>query len=111
MTLYVIKSAMFGTLTEATTSATEANVWRGHGTWVIEEQPGISPEETQAVSDLDDWLLQNYSKGAHWIYETTDAASHVAALREFGGDIGKYRASLKRQWEATEDYAEDIRNA
>lgn len=111
MTLYVIRSAMFGSLTEATTSETEANIWRDHGTWTVEEQPDATPEEQAVVAQLNDWLLVNYSNGAHWIYETTGEARHVAALRAMDGDVQAYRASLERQWEATEDYAEDIRNA
>jgi len=111
MTLYVKRSATFGSLVEATTCADTANIWREHNTWAIEEQRPISDEELNAVSDLNQWLLKNYNNGAHWIYETTDTARHVAALRHFDGDMPKYRASLKRQWEVTEDYAEDIRSA
>ena len=111
MTLYVIRSATFGSLVEATTCADTANIWREHNTWAIEAQPSISDEELNVVTDISQWLLENYNNGAHWIYETTDTAHHVAALRHFDGDVSKYRASLKRQWEVTEDYAEDIRNA
>lgn len=111
MALYVIRSAEFGSLVEATTRTDTANIWRGDNTWAIEAQRPISDEERSVVTDLGQWLLENYNNGAHWIYETTDIARHVAALRAMNGDVQAYRASLKREWEATEDYAEDIRNA
>ncbi len=111
MTLYVIRSASFGSLVEATTCADIANIWREDNTWTVEAQHPISDEERSVVTDLGQWLLENYNNGAHWIYETTDAAHHVAALRAMDGDVQAYRASLKREWESTEDYAEDIRGA
>jgi hypothetical protein len=111
MTIYVIRSASFGDIVEATTHESSADIWRRDDTWTIEEQPDATDDETVALEALDAWLIDNYDNGAHWVYETTDRARHVVGLREAQGDIAAYRATLRAQWELVGDYADDIRNA
>lgn len=79
--------------------------------YTIEEQADASDAEKAVVESLNEWLLQHYNDGAHWIYETTEEDQHIVALRELGGDIEAYKADLKRGWELLEDVSADVRAA
>lgn len=117
MTIYVIRNDEFeaNEIVDVTNREASAKHWlslgRGETSYRIEEQADATEEEAATVEALKDWLIDNYEKGAHWIYETTSTQQFVVELRERAGDIDAYKASLSRHWEVIEDYAADIRAA
>lgn len=108
--IYAIYSKAFGDLVEATALKASADIWRNDN-WRVDELPAASGAEQEAVKAIQQWLIENYKRGGHWIFETTNDATHVVRLREFGGDVEAYKADMARDFEAIEEYAEDIRNA
>lgn len=108
--IYAIYSKAFGDLIEATTTKASSDIWREAG-YRIDELPAASDEERATVEAIQQWLIENYKRGGHWIFETTNEATHVVRLREFGGDLAAYKADMARDFEAIEEYADDIRNA
>lgn len=108
--IYAIYSKAFGDLVEATAHKANADIWRD-GEWRVDELPAASDEERATVEAIQQWLIENYKRGGHWIFETTNNATHVVRLREFGGDVEAYKADMARDFEAIEEYADDIRNA
>lgn len=108
MTIYVITSRHDANdIVEVTANAASADFWRKD--WTVTEHPDATPEEMEQVEDITEWLMDNYSAGAHWVFETTPTAAHVIALRSH--TPGEYRVALERQWRAMDDYAADIRAA
>lgn len=108
--IYAIYSKAFGDLIEATTMKASADFWR-EANYRIDELQAPSDEECNAIEAIQKWLIENYKRGGHWIFETTNEATHIVRLREFGGNVEAYKADMARDFEAIEEYAEDIRNA
>lgn len=118
MTIYVISPPAddWGDdyITDVTTSEASVAFWRTAGrgfTYNIEEQPDADEAELAIVETLNDWLIANYDRGAHWVYETTDKLTHVVMLRKLGGDLEAYKADLSKHWELVDEYASDIRKS
>jgi hypothetical protein len=109
MTIHVFRypGALGDTPTVTTYPSTIAFL-RDRG-YVEEIQAAPTDDELVAVESIKEWLLQNYERGAHWIYETRETAEHVVLLREMGMEA--YRADMQRNWETLEDYSQDIRNS
>lgn len=112
MAIFVIRSDGFkpNEIVDVTVRAESATRWAGDR-YRVEEQPDATAAEAAVVETLTEWLIDNYEKGAHWVYETTDKCRHVVELRERRGDVEAYMASLRRHWELVDDHAADIRNA
>lgn len=108
MTIYAIRSARFGDLWDVTT-ATPSTFWATNADVTITEHPDATADELATVAELNQWLIDNYNAGAHWIVETTDDAQHILKLREM--TLGEYRVALERNWLSLEDYAADVRAA
>lgn len=108
--LYVLREAELGIISEATFDPQTAAFWRRElSHYTVETQPTATDTEINQVEALNEWLLRHYNEGAHWVYETTDTATHVANIREQG--YAQYKLSLARHWQVVQDYADDIRNA
>lgn len=115
MTIYVIRADdEYADISCVTDCREKADFWRTAGrfvSYVVTEQVDPTVDELSQVEALKNWLVENYERGAHWVYETTDTLQYVVDLRGHGGDINAYKADLERHWEVVEDYACDIRNA
>jgi hypothetical protein len=49
--------------------------------------------------ELEQYALDNYDNGGHWVYETHGNEDYQEVLDANGGDIAKAKASLKEYWE------------
>lgn len=105
--IYVIRNKI-GCIISTTSDATSGEYYASIG-YALESQPDATPAELAAVAELNVWLRDHYNDGAHWVYETTDTAEHVVALRE--QTMPEYKQALRAHWELIDGVATDIRNA
>lgn len=108
--IYAIYSEAFGDLVEATTSEESAAIWRNEN-WRVDALPAATESERESVKAIEAWLIENYKRGGHWIFETTNEATHVIQLREHGGNVDAYKNEMARDFEAIEEHAQEVRSA
>ena len=116
MTIYIIRSDASDEryIADVTSDADAIASWNDnkyHLRFVVDEQPDATADEMAAVAAIDAWLLANYARGGHWIYETTDELHHVVALRGHGGNLDAYKADMRDHWELLNGVDADISNA
>ena len=56
---------------------------------------------TEAQAILQQYALDNYEEGGHWVYETHEAAEYQEYLDEAGGNIAKAKKLVREYWELT----------
>ena len=54
---------------------------------------------TTKYPELEQYALDNYNQGGHWVYETHGNEDYQEVLEYCGNDIEKAKASLKEYWE------------
>lgn len=108
MSIYVIRSSLFHDIWDVTTRE-PSDVWKNSEGCYIEEQPDATADELARVAEIEQWLIDNYNAGAHWIAETTPTARHVVELRT--QTPGEYRVALERHWRALDDHCREVRAA
>lgn len=108
--IYAIYSKAFGDLVEATTQKANADIWLEAG-YRIDALPAATESERETVKAIQAWLIENYKRGGHWIFETRNEATHVVRLREHGGNVDAYKNEMARDFEEIENHAQEIRSA
>jgi hypothetical protein len=116
MAIYIIRSgdSADSYIADITSDADAITSWNDNKyrlRFAVEEQPDATANEMATVAAIDAWLLANYARGGHWIYETTDELHHVVALRGHGGDLDAYKADMRDHWELLNGVDADISNA
>ena len=53
----------------------------------------------EAIQALEQFALDNYENGGHWVYETHGADDYQEILDEAVGDLAKAKALLRDYWE------------
>jgi len=53
----------------------------------------------EAQKALEQFALENYEAGGHWVYETHEASCYQEYLDEAGGNIAKAKKLVRKQWE------------
>lgn len=51
------------------------------------------------VEQLKQFVLDNYERGGHWVYETHDDEDYQRELRAVGGSLPGAKKGLKQYWE------------
>lgn len=108
MTIFAIRWADDGSLIEATTSQ-PGDAWTKDNMFAVTEHPDMTEEERAPITQIKDWLLDNYNAGAHWIVECVEDAELVLLLRELGEE--EMREELEGRWELKEGMAREVRAA
>lgn len=50
---------------------------------------------------LQQYALDNYEEGGHWVYETHEAADYQGYLDEANGNIAKAKKLVREYWKLT----------
>jgi hypothetical protein len=53
----------------------------------------------EKVSALEQYALDNYEAGGHWVYECFSKDDYTEYLNEANGDLTIAKAELKKYWE------------
>ena len=54
---------------------------------------------TEEMKALEQFALDNYEEGGHWVAETHEAADYQEFLDEAAGDLKKAKALVREYWE------------
>jgi len=57
---------------------------------------------SQMIDELQQYLIDNYDEGGHWIYETYDRTDYEKILYECKGDLDEAVKELKARCELIE---------
>lgn len=55
------------------------------------------------ISQLQQFALDNYELGGHWVYECWDTADYEDVLAKCGGDLEAACGMIQRDWEFTNE--------
>ena len=50
------------------------------------------------IRALEQFCLDHYDEGGHWLYETHEAADWIEKLTECGGDLEAAKADCRAHW-------------
>lgn len=59
---------------------------------------------------LEQYALDNYEEGGHWVVECFDRADYDLYIEEAGGDLDLALQALKEYWTLIEERAQEIRS-
>jgi hypothetical protein len=51
------------------------------------------------IKDLEQFALDNYEEGGHWVYETYDRNDYIVTLFKADGDVEAAKRHLRQYWE------------
>jgi hypothetical protein len=55
------------------------------------------------IQQLQQFAMDNYEAGGHWVVECWDAADYNQVLEDCGGDVEAASAAIQQQWELTNE--------
>ena len=63
----------------------------------------------EAHKALEQYALDNYEEGGHWVYETHGNRDYQDLLDEVGGDLSRAKEQMRAYWERMEERKNDCR--
>ena len=61
------------------------------------------------IKILEQYALDNYEEGGHWVYECFSADDYRDILDKANGDIKRAKTLIKKSWELTKEQAAETR--
>lgn len=59
------------------------------------------------IAELIEFALENYQGGGHWVYECWGDEEYEQVLADCGGDVAKAKLAIERDWQLTNERAQD----